>query len=819
MTDRMRISGLSTGYDTTAVIDQLMAIERRPVLQMQQKQNKIKSRADAWRDIATRLSALKTRATSLKSAATINAKSASTSSASVVAATASAGAANGVHKVWVDRMATSTKIVANGQLGRALEVGAKLAEAGFSTAPTVGAFTVSGKVIRIDSDTVMSDGVDNAGSNSILGKINNSGAGAIASMENNRLVLRSASGQIRLGSGADTSNFLTAAKLLGAGNSAMVTSGVAEHATEVGKIAADVASGAKITFSYRGNSYTTDSADITGGAAGVTSVTDMASQIEAALNKAIGAAGSVKVSASDGLGGGAQAGDGRFVITDSATDGTLSFSQVTDAGLGSLLESGGATSGAMMASFGNLGTTKTTAALSKARLGVDLMDSATGGVAEGDTEGKLAAALEGTETVKFVYHGTEYTTAALAAGDDMQAVAADLEARMNEAAGLEAGTIRVRTAGINGSKNDMFVVTDTATPVGSTSNSITIGDAPGALKLGAGDGATNKGVFLVNGVAIKYDKYSDAVNDILNRINSSTANVAAAYDALNDRISLTAKYTGEIAVALDDVGGNFLGAARVLGAEQDYGDNALYRIDTVNGGQQMSSASNTISGVITNVNLTLKEISKDPVTVTVSQNVDAGYGAIKSFVDQYNSVMDMISTLTAYDKDTRTAGALQGNSSVRGIQTRLRQMVSTAVDGLPEGVDSLLAIGISTGAVGQANGKSNALTIDDAKLKRLLETDSDTVAQVFNSANGGISGLFEKYVDELVKGGTGLISKTQGLLKDQTRDVDNRIKDMETRLARKRENLVNQFTQMEKVLSSMQQQQSWMTSQFNSMGI
>ncbi|MGI6130767.1 MAG: flagellar filament capping protein FliD [Bacillota bacterium] len=699
MADRLRISGISTGYDTAQLIEQLMAVERRPVLLMQKQQSQINTRSDAWRDAASRLANLKSRAAALKSASVFNVKSVTSSADKTVSATADSSAATGTYRVWVDRLATSTQAIGAAQLGRGLDMAAKLAEAGFSVTPTAGMFTINGAQIRINADTVMSDGVDDAASNSILGKINSSGSGVTASVVANRMVLTANDGAspVIVGGGGDTSNFLTAARLLGA------------------------------------------------------------------------------------------------------------------------------PSGATITSQGSLGVAKTTVALTGARLGVTIQSSILGGTAEGETAGRLATALEGTETVTFTYQGSTYTTEALTAGDDMAAVALDLEAKMNAAAGLEAGTIRVRVSGMEEGANDRFVITDTETPIDSTESTITIGadegDSPTALKLAASDGATHKGMFKINGVAIEYDRTRDAVNDIINRINLSKANVSASYDLLSDKIVLTAKHTGEMSISVEDVGGNFLATAGLPGAEQQYGVNALFRVEGVNSGAQLSSASNTVKGIISNVTLTLKDVSEDPATITVAQNVDSACSAIKSFVDQYNSVMDLLATQTAYDKDKKTAGPLQGDGAVRTIQQTLRRLTTTAVDGLPPGLDSLLAIGISTGAAGQGDFRSAQLKIDDAKLKDLLAQDPEAVAKVFMDKDDGIAVKFESYLGELTRGVTGVLAKTQEILSSQTKSIDRRIADVERRLEKRREGLVRQFTQMEKVLASMQQQQAWMSAQFNSMQV
>ncbi len=112
------------------------------------------------------------------------------------------------------------------------------------------------------------------------------------------------------------------------------------------------------------------------------------------------------------------------------------------------------------------------------------------------------------------------------------------------------------------------------------------------------------------GVAIEYDANRDAINDIINRINASTAGVTATYDVLSDSLVLASKETGGLTITMDDVGGNFLSAVGLAGAEQEYGKNALFRVDGVQDGAQLSSASNTVSGILTNVTLTLKDVAR-----------------------------------------------------------------------------------------------------------------------------------------------------------------------------------------------------------------
>ncbi|MFN8533047.1 MAG: flagellar filament capping protein FliD [Dehalococcoidia bacterium] len=236
------LSGLASGIDTATLIGQLMSVERRPLDKVLAQQSKTESRSKILTDITSRLLAVKTKLSGLADGATLNAKSVSTdvASASVAPATVTAGAsaANGTFKVWVDRLATSTRSQSGAAIGQAVTTNVSLASAGFGLAPTAGTFTVNGKTITIDAATVLSDGVDGAGANTIVAKINDAGAGVTASLvadsdgRTNKLKLTSAS-TIQLGSGADTSNFLTAAKLLAAPNT---TEGPNQTITSTGNL-------------------------------------------------------------------------------------------------------------------------------------------------------------------------------------------------------------------------------------------------------------------------------------------------------------------------------------------------------------------------------------------------------------------------------------------------------------------------------------------------------------------------------------------------------------------------------------------------------
>lgn len=757
------VSGLASGIDWREIIDSLMAIERRPIAALEQREATLNARLTAIRDVNSLAVTLKGKAFALSLRSSIMARSAEVDG-DAVAATASADAATGVHEVTVYRLATATRATSTSSIGSAVDTGAALADAGMAITPITGYFTLDGTRITIDSSTTL-----DSGANSITSLISGAGLGIEASMaldssgRYNLLKLYKADGSIAMGSGDDTSNFLTAARLYGADPYSTWTSGVMEGSV-AGTVGGNVSSDATVTFSYAGGSYTTE-AGILAATADVTTLEALATALQNAINAEIAGVGSVTVSVRDPSG----TGNGRLIITDDVTGGEVAVSSLSGTittGLQPLLSSSGATSGETVISVSNLGTASAGEYLYNARLATTLKDSWLSGYVESSTaEGKAGFDLTGTETVSFEYHGTAYVTAALASATagvtDLADVAADLEAKINAALGT-AGSVSVRAYDPDGTGNARLVITDD-NPTGGDEASFSFTSAPSGLALASSQGAEAKGLMVVNGVAITYDKYNDTLNSFIRRLNSAGAGVRAVYDARGDEVSLVASQTGSASIALEDVGGNLLQALNLTGAgAQTLGSNARFSVNTVNGGAVITSSSNTVSDVINGVTLYLRQVSERdddgsyiPTTVTVTQDASTAVGAVKDFIEAYNDLVEKLTKYTKYDVESKQAGVLNGVSQARDLLRRLKAMVGYAAEGIDGYPMTLREIGIS---VGGANASSEdivagLLVLDESAFNAALEENPERVFQIIGGYLGEVS---------LQKRGTGSISAASG---------------------------------------------------------
>ncbi len=308
------------------------------------------------------------------------------------------------------------------------------------------------------------------------------------------------------------------------------------------------------------------------------------------------------------------------------------------------------------------------------------------------------------------------------------------------------------------------------------------------------------GEFKINGVSISYSQTRDSVQNVLDRINSSTAGVTASYDTVNDRFVLTNKSTGDQGIALEDVTGNFLSASGLAGGTLERGKNCLYKID--NGGT-LSSASNTITEDSSGLG-GLSIVAKDEGTtqITVATDTTNIKKAITDFITEYNSLQKLIDKNTASTTDSKgkvTAGLLAADGDTSSIATTLRGMlVATLAPG--SSIKNLDALGFKT------NGNDDTLLLDDeTNLDTALGDNLTAVASLFSDAATGLGVKLAAYIEKTT-GDDGTLIKHQQTLTDQMTDIDTQIEQMERIVQAQKESLIARFIAMEQASAKSNQQ-------------
>ncbi|HEV2693987.1 MAG TPA: flagellar filament capping protein FliD [Verrucomicrobiae bacterium] len=218
----LAISGLASGFDWQSLVTQLAQAERSPETGWQANQTKINNQNSAWTIIKSYLGQLQSNVDSLKNPTIYNNRTATSSAPSVATATSASGGMTGTFSFSISQLASAASLTGTGNISApisatndvsTLTVGA----ANFATAVTAGSFTVNGAQVTVattDSMKAVFDKIAAATSNAVTASYDTT---------TDKITLSSSSA-IKLGSAADTSNFLQVAKLYN-NNTGTITSG------------------------------------------------------------------------------------------------------------------------------------------------------------------------------------------------------------------------------------------------------------------------------------------------------------------------------------------------------------------------------------------------------------------------------------------------------------------------------------------------------------------------------------------------------------------------------------------------------------------
>jgi flagellar hook-associated protein 2 len=307
----------------------------------------------------------------------------------------------------------------------------------------------------------------------------------------------------------------------------------------------------------------------------------------------------------------------------------------------------------------------------------------------------------------------------------------------------------------------------------------------------------------------------ESIQDFVASINSDQNATVYAAATNSGTVVLSNRATGNTGsgyIQVADSGGALTEQTGKARAGQD----AVYSVDGVGG----TSSSNTVTGAIAGVTLTLNGVTttSGPVTVNVSppapssSNISA---AIQQFVTDYNSTISSIQTQLAQAPSSSdpTQGTLFGDSELSDLLSSMRTAMYSSVSGLSSGMSNMIDLGVSTGATSGSGAPSASsiagnLTLNATTLTNALAANPTGVQQVLEGWANSFASVVKPASDP---GGT-IDQRIQGD-NSQVSLLDQRISDMQSALADKQTQLTNQFAALEAALSQNQSESSWLTSQ------
>jgi flagellar hook-associated protein 2 len=271
------------------------------------------------------------------------------------------------------------------------------------------------------------------------------------------------------------------------------------------------------------------------------------------------------------------------------------------------------------------------------------------------------------------------------------------------------------------------------------------------------------------------------------------------------RLVLTGKATGEAnAFTLTHTlsGGAGLTFADTDG-NQVYGDfaaddtqSARNASFTVNG-LPIESTTNVVQDVVPGVTLTLRTEDPDKtVVIDVTRDSAAAKAKITAFIDAYNAVASFY--------DEQQTAAIGGKPSIgrdpifRGFRNNMRQALQEIY---PGGAFTKLA------AVGLGFDNRGKLTLDEKIFAAALDSDPDAVQDLMAGPDGN-GGAFAG-ISTVITGYTtsgGLIADMRDRITEQVKAMNNRLDQMEQRLAFRRATLQREFTAADNAMTQLNSQ-------------
>lgn len=220
----------------------------------------------------------------------------------------------------------------------------------------------------------------------------------------------------------------------------------------------------------------------------------------------------------------------------------------------------------------------------------------------------------------------------------------------------------------------------------------------------------------------------------------------------------------------------------------------------------VTSASNSLAGVIAGVTLELKQASTDVITVTVSPSLQPIRDAVASFAQALKSALAQLRQATATDPSAGVRGPLYGNLAATRARDALRSLVGGAFG--PEG-RRLSRLGITVSSDG-------AVQFDPQVLDEALESDPDAVRAMLAESNG-VAQRFDAVLGAFVdpQGALSIDSQRLDRVSDSAAATITRINEA---LAKRRLVLLARFAAMESAIERLRAQQASLQSLLSTIG-
>lgn len=316
------------------------------------------------------------------------------------------------------------------------------------------------------------------------------------------------------------------------------------------------------------------------------------------------------------------------------------------------------------------------------------------------------------------------------------------------------------------------------------------------------------GYLTINNITFQIDAANDSVNDVLSRINSSSAGVSIFYSQQTDKLTVISDEEGKNIEMSNDTSG-FLAAMNVL-------DNAGDTDATVGKSTyEFTQGSVTVNGSTIAVDennfelngTTFSIVSTGNARVDVEADEEAAVEAVSNFVEQYNQTLSIIS-----DAKEDDSSGVSNYRAMRNIERQMKTFIYSSIDNSGD-FARLVDIGIKMGSSNNSSGV-RTLQLDESALRSALNTSFDGVFKLFAEDTDndglyddkGLSNTINDYMEDYTRGTLGIFAKRKKIIDNSIDRMDDKIEKEEYRLLNLEQLLTNQYRELNKALSQLDTQ-------------
>lgn len=323
----------------------------------------------------------------------------------------------------------------------------------------------------------------------------------------------------------------------------------------------------------------------------------------------------------------------------------------------------------------------------------------------------------------------------------------------------------------------------------------------GTTQLGTGTLAISNGTSSFN---VTIDATNNTLAGIADAVNAATGNFGVSATILNDgtgyRLVFSPNDTGAskaITIGVTDTGdGNNTDNAGLSRLSYTAGGYNLTQTQaaqdatlTVDGLAGITSASNTVSGVIQGVTLSLKTAGS--TTVQVAVDSAALTATANSFVTAYNKLITDSNSLH------QKGGTLEGQNTILTMQSQITSVFNSSINITGNSYTAISQVGISI-------QKDGTLSLNSSDFQAAITGHLNDLTGIFSDTSQGFA---QRLYTEL-----GSLLQTDGVLDATTTGINNSISDltsradqMQVRLDNVQLRLQNQFAALDGLIGSMKQ--------------